>query len=242
MMGLTRASPDLHLFRLDPHLFELSLLYSGEKAFADTAQFFLADVPQKYQGAKMIRGLSDPSIEDFAFSVNMAVNVYVASPINEPLPLEPFNHQPWTPHDTQEELSIYRGTNPLSVAVGSSRMKIREIMFTEGGLLSFRVADKGIPFLLFLEKRKESAVSCGGKAKFPALQRSGRKPLAFLSGGEQQVLSLVGGPAFASCEASSEQSEEFGCQAGLNGRHMDARNGVWRTASGNGKGACVGKY
>nr|CEL67103.1 TPA: PA14 domain-containing protein [Neospora caninum Liverpool] len=189
----------------------------GEKAFADSGQFVVADVPQRYQGMKMIRGPSDPAVECFEFSANMPVNVYVASPVGATLPLAPSEKQPWTAHDTGDDLSVYRGTNPLSLALDSSRMKIRKIIFPEGGLISFNVTDKGVQFLLFLEGRKENALSCGG---------------------QQQVLSLVGGPTFAECEASSELSEEFGCRAALNGKNMDVKNGVWRTAGGNG----VGEY
>ncbi|CBZ53117.1 hypothetical protein NCLIV_029050 [Neospora caninum Liverpool] len=182
-----------------------SAYLNGEKAFADSGQFVVADVPQRYQGMKMIRGPSDPAVECFEFSANMPVNVYVASPVGATLPLAPSEKQPWTAHDTGDDLSVYRGTNPLSLALDSSRMKIRKIIFPEGGLISFNVTDKGVQFLLFLEGRKENALSCGG---------------------QQQVLSLVGGPTFAECEASSELSEEFGCRAALNGKNMDVKNGV----------------
>ncbi|KFH01603.1 PA14 domain-containing protein [Toxoplasma gondii MAS] len=202
---------------LDPQLFQISLLYSGEKAFADSEQFVVADIPQKYQGMKTIRGPSDPAVDYFEFSANMPVDVYVASSGRATLPLSPSEKQPWTAHDTGDDLSVYRGTNPLSSALDSSLMKIWQISFPEGGLISLDVTDKGVPFLLFLEGKKANAQSCGG---------------------QQQVLSLVGGPTFAECEASSQLSEEFGCQAALNGRNMDVKNGVWRTAGGNG----VGEY
>lgn len=57
---------------------------------------------------------------------------------------------------------------------------------------------------------------------------------ALKTGGEEQVLSLTDSPNFDGCIASSQVSEDFGCRAGLSGKHMDEKSGVWRTNSGNG--------
>lgn len=54
-------------------------------------------------------------------------------------------------------------------------------------------------------------------------------PNIFLQDAEDEVVSLVGGPAFAECEATSEKPDGFDCNSGLNGKHMDHRFGTWKT-------------
>lgn len=51
-------------------------------------------------------------------------------------------------------------------------------------------------------------------------------------------MSLVGGPAFAECDATSEKPDGFDCSSGLNGKHMDRKFGTWKT---KGQGKCCSR-
>lgn len=202
---------------LDPQLLQISLLYDGEQAFADSSQFFIADVPEKFKGLRMIRTIAEPTMDYFEVTVNVPTNIYVASPKDEPLPLAPFEDHIWKAHDTNYNISVYRGTDPLGRAIENTILGLRMISHREGGRISFQVMEKYTPFILIFEEKREEVSSCGG---------------------EQKNLSLVGGDEYADCEASSEQSEAFGCESALNGRHVDQKFGSWRTSTGNG----VGEY
>lgn len=199
---------------LDSNYFDISLLYNGENAFKDDSSYVLGDVPPHYERQRMIRRVKKLDIKRFKFSVNVPAIVYVASPMNQDFPLASCEENPWKARDTTNIISVYHKV--LGASVTSAEYKVAFIELREGGDISFQVVHDN-DFFFFVEPKKESESTCGG---------------------EEQVLSLTDGPYFQGCTASSQMSEEFDCRAGLSGKHMDERHGVWRTSSGNG----VGEY
>lgn len=211
-------------------------MVDGERAFVDSDQYFVADVPIRYEGRRFLRTLAEPNMEKFSFDVNVPATVYIASLIDEALPLEPGEGSEWKAHDTDDTISVLFGVSSLGRALESRTMRVRFISLREGGKAAFRIRQKGVPFLIFAEEKKDMAFSCGKPANSSNTKDWGA--LLFGSpGGEEEVLSLVGGHTYAHCIASSEESSVFGCTAALNGRLMDAPNGVWRTLGGNGRNA-----
>ncbi|KYK70234.1 PA14 domain-containing protein [Toxoplasma gondii TgCatPRC2] len=209
------ARPPVKFSGLNPKQFDLGFFSDGERAFADSDQYFLADVPLRYEGRRFLRTLAEPNMEAFSVEVNIPATIYIASPIDEGIPVSPEESSAWKVHDTDEIVSVLFGVTGMGRALESRAMRIRFIALRERGKLSFKLRQKGVPFLIFAEEKKNAALSCGG---------------------EEEVLSLVAGNAYADCSASSEESDVYGCAAGLNGRHMDQPNGTWRTLGGNGVG------
>ncbi|PFH33232.1 PA14 domain-containing protein [Besnoitia besnoiti] len=212
------ARPPLKFSGLNPKQFELGYLSDGERAFVDSDQFVIADVPLRYEGRRFLRALAEPNMEAFSFDVNVPATIYIASPVDEGVPVAPGEGSNWKAHDTEEIISVLYGITGTGRALESRTMRIRFISLRDGGSLSFKVREKGKPFFIFAEEKEEVALSCGG---------------------EEEVLSLVGGNTYADCTASSEESEVYGCAAGLNGKHMDQPNGVWRTLGRNGVGEWI---
>lgn len=207
-------NPTSATIRLDPRHFQLGFLNDGEPAFADTDKFVLADVPLRYQSRLFIKTLAQPTVGTFSFDVNVPATIFIASLSDEPLPLAPPDDVSWRAHDTEDFLSIYFNVDEQNRALESRMLRIRYISLKDAGSLSFKVVYKDIPFLIFAEQRPEGIYSCGG---------------------EEEVLSLVGGHSYASCTASSQESDDFNCEAALNGKHLDQPKGAWHTQTGNGK-------
>lgn len=146
---------------LDPHHFELGILVDGERAFVDSDQYFIADVPLRYEGRRFLRTLAEPTMEKFSFDVNVPATIYIASLIDEALPLEPGEGSEWKAHDTEDTVSVLFGVSSLGRALESRTMRVRFISLPDGGKASFKVRQQGVPFLIFAEEKKEMAFSCG---------------------------------------------------------------------------------
>ncbi|KAL8447874.1 hypothetical protein Emed_004169 [Eimeria media] len=196
-------------------VFDSAFLRDGVQPFVDDKSHYLVDIPLRYHGRRMLRSLSQPNIDSFAVELNVPAILYVASYADEPLPLEPTKDASWTVHDSHESMTLLSGVDASGRALEAKRLSIKFISLRSAGGTHFKVAHTAIPFIIFVEPRKDEAFSCDA---------------------EEEVVSLVGGPVLAECEASSEKPGGFDCNSGLNGKHMDRRFGTWKT-----KGAGVGQ-
>ncbi|KAL8453846.1 hypothetical protein Emag_001654 [Eimeria magna] len=205
---LKYKTPDTGVFRLDSKVFDSAFLRDGVQPFVDDKSHYLVDIPLRYHGRRMLRSLSQPNIDSFAVELNVPAILYVASFADEPLPLEPSKDASWTVHDSHESMTLLSGVDASGRALEAKRLSIKFISLRSAGGTNFKVAHTAIPFIIFVEPRKDEAFSCDA---------------------EEEVLSLVGGPVLAECEASSEKPGGFDCNSGLNGKHMDRRFGTWKT-------------
>ncbi|KAF8823008.1 PA14 domain-containing protein [Cardiosporidium cionae] len=201
-------------FSLDPSKFQLSWLHEGEPAFMDASDAFIADIPQRYVGTKLIKMTRSSTVPHISIHVNVPATVYVAAPIDRPFPLKPVANSHWKVHETDDTLSIRLSPSFYTRASHSDTWRIWFIVLHEGGDIALALKHSTDRVLLFLEQISAQFDSCGG---------------------DEEVVSLVGGQNFAECSASSLESEGYGCEAGLNGKHIDKRNGIWRTKGGNGE-------
>lgn len=149
------------LYSLDANIFDISLLYNGERAFKDSSSFVLADIPPLLEKRKMIRTVSSPSIDRFQMSINEPCIVYIASPANDMLPLAASEGNSWKARDSLHVMSVYKQVLPMRHAISSSIYKIWFVEMKEGGEINFVVVHKGQPFILFVEPKKESESTCG---------------------------------------------------------------------------------
>ncbi|KAL8438590.1 hypothetical protein ACSSS7_000124 [Eimeria intestinalis] len=210
---LKYKNPETGVFRLDSRVFDSAFLRDGVQPFVDDKSHYLVDIPLRYHGRRMLRSLSQPNIDSFAVELNVPAILYVASFAEEPLPLEPTKDASWTVHDSHETMTLLSGVDASGRALEAKRLSIKFISLRSAGGTKFKVAHTAIPFIIFVEPRKDEAFSCGEKR----------------TNAEEEVVSLVGGPVFAECEASSEKPGGFDCNAGLNGKHMDRRFSTWKT-------------
>ncbi|CDJ44191.1 hypothetical protein ETH_00010425 [Eimeria tenella] len=195
--------------RLDPKLFETGFLRDGVQPFLDNKDHFLADVPLRFLGRRLLLSLHQPNMSGFSFELNGPSLLFVASPKEELLPLEAAAEgPPWRAHDTRESLTLLSGEDASGRALEATKMQIRFISFKASEEIKFKLSKTAVPFLFFAEPRRGEALSCDA---------------------EEVLLSLPGGPAFANCEATSERPGGFDCRAGLNGQHLDRSFGAWKT-------------
>lgn len=239
--------------RLDPKLFETGFLRDGVQPFVDNKDHFLADVPLRFLGRRLLLSLHQPNMSSFSFELNGPSLLFIASPKEEPLPLEAAaGGPPWRAHDTRESLTLLSGEDASGRALEATQMQIRFISFKTSEEIKFKLSKTAVPFLFFAEPRRGEALSCGElrlrnwalfrhfsrkMVLFFAIKRKLMNLILFLflfssfsqKDAEEVLLSLPGGPAFAHCEATSERPGGFDCRAGLNGQHLDKSFGTWKT-------------
>ncbi|XP_026193807.1 uncharacterized protein LOC34618352 [Cyclospora cayetanensis] len=207
----TSASPTAKFLGVNPKMFDSDFLQNGVQPFLDNKSYFITDIPLRYHGRRMLRSLAQPNIDSFTIDLNVPAILYIASPADESLPLEPTNDAPWTAHETHETMTLLSGVDASGRALEAKPLSIRFISLRTAGGVKCKVRHTAIPFIIFVEPHKEEAFSCDA---------------------EEDVVSLVGGPAFAECDATSEQPDGFDCFSGLNGKHMDRPFGTWKTKGG----------
>ncbi|OEH77247.1 PA14 domain-containing protein [Cyclospora cayetanensis] len=216
-------SPFMHMYEIslyiigisvNPKMFDSDFLQNGVQPFLDNKSYFITDIPLRYHGRRMLRSLAQPNIDSFTIDLNVPAILYIASPADESLPLEPTNDAPWTAHETHETMTLLSGVDASGRALEAKPLSIRFISLRTAGGVKCKVRHTAIPFIIFVEPHKEEAFSCDE------------------SDAEEDVVSLVGGPAFAECDATSEQPDGFDCFSGLNGKHMDRPFGTWKTKGG----------
>lgn len=244
---------EINFDRLDPKLFETGFLRDGVQPFLDNKDHFLADVPLRFLGRRLLLSLHQPNMSGFSFELNGPSLLFVASPKEELLPLEAAAEgPPWRAHDTRESLTLLSGEDASGRALEATKMQIRFISFKASEEIKFKLSKTAVPFLFFAEPRRGEALSCGelnllNWGRFPPFfelkgsffrklnefNETNSFPLLFSAfsqkDAEEVLLSLPGGPAFANCEATSERPGGFDCRAGLNGQHLDRSFGAWKT-------------
>lgn len=146
---------------MDPRIFDSAFLQNGVQPFVDNKSHFLADIPLRYHGRRMLRSLAQPNIESFSVELNVPAVLYVASLADEGLPLEPTKEAPWTAHDTHETMTLLSGVDASGRALEARSLRIRFISLRASGGIKFKVARTAVPFIIFVEPRKEEAFSCG---------------------------------------------------------------------------------
>ncbi|KAL8270762.1 hypothetical protein Esti_005317 [Eimeria stiedai] len=153
---------------------------------------------------------------------------------------------------TEERSGVHRKDSPKTELISGEKYRIR-IELAHSNHLKYKSPDTGV-FRLD-SKVFDSAFLRDGVQPFVddkshylvdiPLRYYGRRMLRSLSQPNidsfavelnEEVLSLVGGPVLAECEASSEKPGGYDCNSGLNGKHMDRKFGTWKT-----KGAGVGQ-
>lgn len=127
----------------------------------DDKSHYLADIPLRYHGRRMLRSLSQPNIESFSVELNVPAILYIASLAEETLPLEPTKEAPWTVHDTHESMTLLSGIDASGRALETRRLQIRFISLRAAGGTKFKAKRTAVPFIIFVEPRREEAFSCG---------------------------------------------------------------------------------
>lgn len=147
---------------MDAHIFERDFLRDGVKAFVDSHKHFLSDIPLRYVGLRMLRTLTNPNMNSFVVELTVPCVVYIASPLDQRLPLTPTKEHPWTTHDADENITLLTGVDATGRAIESKTLGVRFIVLRAPGEIKFNVAHTAVPFVLFVEGRRQSAFSCGG--------------------------------------------------------------------------------
>ncbi|KAK2194655.1 bifunctional Calcineurin B protein/Fibronectin type II domain/Fibronectin type II domain superfamily/PA14 domain/EF-Hand 1 [Babesia duncani] len=76
-----RESPEsLQISGLKAKFYSVGILENGAQAFKDSANLVLADIPQRFRGATMIRMGVEGITDDLKFHMNRDANVYVSQP------------------------------------------------------------------------------------------------------------------------------------------------------------------
>lgn len=149
------------LISVDPKVFDSDFLRDGVQPFVDNKSYFLTDIPLRYHGRRMLRSLSQPNMEGFAIDLNVPAILYIASPADESLPLEPAKEAPWTAHDSHESMTLLSGVDASGRALQAKTLQIHFISLRVAGGTRFKVARTAAPFVIFVEPRREDAFSCG---------------------------------------------------------------------------------
>eukprot|EP00917_Polyrhabdina_sp_WS-2016_P012662 GHVP01027796.1.p1 GENE.GHVP01027796.1~~GHVP01027796.1.p1 ORF type:complete len:822 (+),score=171.36 GHVP01027796.1:2825-5290(+) len=214
----TIGKPPLKISRLDPDNFEVVLLFNGQYAYIDSKNHFIADLPLKFEGRKLVRPRLDQEAKKFTVQFNIPVTIFVAFPDKFSFPLTLIKKKTRM-SSVPEVFSIFLAENHHTRATEAELFRIQFLQQKKPNeLLEFEVTHPHVPFFVFAEPLPVSEASCAGEAV---------------------VLSRPDNETFKKCSASSSLSEDFNCFAGLSGKFMDQPNGTWRGKSSNGAGEFI---
>ncbi|KAH7648331.1 hypothetical protein FG379_000255 [Cryptosporidium bovis] len=200
----------LKLSGVNPVFYEISSLRNGELAHKDSNNHYIADLPSRFEGLKMLKSSSKPELHEMKLTVNQPCTLFIAADVTDKLPVTSDNLQ-FT--STDSVFSIYKtdSENPTK-AIEAQTMKVAQVNIPQASDINLRV-NESKPFILFFKQHPTDATRT-------ELQCSERRLLTT----NDLVKNVV---------ATSSQSPEFDGLYAINGKNRDEAFSTWRTSTGN---------
>lgn len=197
-------------------------LLENDLAFKNSNSYILQDIPREYIGSPSLKWSTRIKSNEIKFHINAPNIVYIAYLAHYPNPL------PDEFENTQQSMSILQiegkpnKSQKKFIAKRSGMLRIFKKNYLEGKITiplkqnGFNI--KGVPLIMWFGFDPDSGgpVTCGGN---------------------EYNLSIVSGPYYAGCRASSEFLGTS-CSHGLNDKMVDSWGNMWYTR-GEGIGAWI---
>lgn len=207
---MSNPSKSLKISGLGGGDFDMTLLENGAYAFTDSKDHYIADIPSKYEGSKLIRTAIRPTESNIEIELSAESFIYVAVPRGGSSPSSSMTGkaQSVSFEETPDTISVYLAEDVNSKATQQVPFKIYAARALPGHVaLSL---PQQTSYMMFFMPVKSSEHNCEGET----------------------MAVMTGSKFFNTCTSSSYASGQYDCKAGLSGKSMDLPYGAWRTSAG----------